>query len=184
LSEETAQIEVPAPAKAKKAKSEERTRDEVEDEIDAKLAEQDVQDFINTCTWLRVGATCQPKVFETIEKRKGASRFCQLMKFPTKQSGANGHMYLVVKSLIDPTMRPKIINPEGGGYDIPDGSDDAELIVYLIDYPEEPERAASPLREYDAPGEEIFDHVDDILKKVAELAGTSFYSLGFAKDIW
>jgi hypothetical protein len=131
---------------------------------------------------LHFGVTAQPATYENGEKARGANRCFPIMTFPSKKSGSQAHKYLVVRALVDDTIRRKVVTAERGGYNIKDGSDDASLTLYLVEFLVEPNQAASPLREYNAPVEDIFNVVDGILNKVDEVVGDAFYSLGFSKD--
>jgi hypothetical protein len=90
----------------------EPTREQIEADVDAKLVEPNVQQFIRNSSLLFLGVTSQPGRYEKEHKLKGGIRFLPLITFPSKLSGGHAHRYLVVRGLVDDFIRPKVINCE------------------------------------------------------------------------
>jgi hypothetical protein len=102
----------------------EPTREEIEAAVDASLIELAAQELIESATLLKLGVTSQPITYKRAERTLGATRFFPLIKFPSKRTASSAHMYLVIRGLTDAVMRPKVVNVQGGGYNICDGDDD------------------------------------------------------------
>jgi hypothetical protein len=92
-------------------------------------------------------------------------------------------MYLVIHGLTDVVLRPKVVNVQGGGYNICDGDDDAEMTLFLVEYQTDPENQVSndKLRDYNVSVQVVCDAADIVDDGIKRVAGKHYYSLGFSK---